>query len=73
MIGLFGNDDTNPAPADVDDYGRALSAAGGAHEFHRYDGAGHAFQSFNNPERYRPQASEDAWGKALAFLYKNLR
>ena len=73
VIGFFGNDDTSPSPADVDEYERALTAAGVKVEFHRYDDAGHAFQSFNNPERYRPQASEDAWSKALGFLYKNLR
>jgi dienelactone hydrolase len=42
------------------------------HVFHRYDGAGHAFQSFNNPERYREEASEDAWNKALAFFAEKL-
>ncbi len=73
VIGFFGNDDENPSPADVDAYDAALSKAGVEHVFHRYDGAGHAFQSFNNPERYRPQASEDAWQKVLAFLGEKLR
>jgi carboxymethylenebutenolidase len=50
----------------------ALSAAGVAHEFHSYDGAGHAFQSIANPDRYHAEASEDAWQKALAFLKENL-
>ena len=68
LIGFFGNEDSNPSPEDVNEYDAALARAGVKHEFHRYDGAGHAFQSFNNPERYRPQASEDAWAKALAFL-----
>lgn len=72
VIGFFGNEDTNPAPADVDDYEKALAQAGVAHAFHRYDGAGHAFQSFNNPERYREQASEDAWRKVLAFFGEKL-
>ena len=73
VIGFFGNDDENPSPADVDDYAAALERAGVPHIFHRYDGAGHAFQSFNNPERYRPEASEDAWRKALAFLAEHLK
>jgi carboxymethylenebutenolidase len=68
VIGFFGNDDQNPSSADVDDYDAALTAAGVPHSFHRYDGAGHAFQMFNNPERYRKEASEDAWQKVLAFL-----
>lgn len=68
VTGFFGNDDQSPSPADVDDYDAALSAAGVPHTFHRYDGAGHAFQSFNSPERYRKEASEDAWQKVLAFM-----
>ena len=56
----------------VDDYAAALAAAGVPHEFHRYDGADHAFQSFNNEECYNHQASEDAWTKVLEFLHRNL-
>lgn len=72
VIGFFGNDDTNPTPADVDAYAAALSAADVAHEFHRYDDAGHGFQDFTNPQRYRPTASEDAWSRLLAFLEREL-
>lgn len=68
VAGFFGDQDTNPSPADVDDYATALTAAGVAHEFHRYPEAGHAFQNFPAPERYRAAASEDAWEKVLAFL-----
>ena len=73
VIGFFGNEDTNPSPADVDAYDAALTRAGVEHVFHRYEGAGHAFQSFNNPERYRKEASEDAWQKVLAFLGEKLK
>ncbi|MEK6246122.1 MAG: dienelactone hydrolase family protein [Pseudomonadota bacterium] len=73
VIGFFGNEDTNPSPQDVDDYDAALTKAGVEHIFHRYDGAGHAFQSFNSPERYRPEASEDAWQKVLAFFAGKLK
>lgn len=72
VIGFFGNEDQNPTPADVDDYSAALSAAEVPHTFHRYDGAGHAFQNFPSPERYREEASEDAWSKVLAFLDETL-
>ena len=72
VAGFFGNEDENPRPADVDDYEEALEAAGVPREFHRYDNAGHAFQSFNSEERYRHDVSEDAWGKVLKFLGKNL-
>ena len=72
VTGFFGNEDQNPTPADVDDYSAALAAAGVPHTFHRYDGAGHAFQNFPSPERYREAASEDAWDKVLAFLKDTL-
>ena len=68
MMGLFGNDDQNPSPADVDDMSAALTAAGIAHEFHRYDGAGHGFQDYTNPERFRAKQSANAWTKIFAFL-----
>jgi len=72
VIGFFGNEDSNPSPEDVNDYEAALKAAGKEVIFHRYAGAGHAFQSFNNPERYHADASEDAWQKALAFFAEKL-
>ncbi|MFP6731588.1 MAG: dienelactone hydrolase family protein [Alphaproteobacteria bacterium] len=68
MIGIFGNDDENPSPADVDDLDAALTEAGVAHSFHRYDDAGHGFQDFTNATRYRKAATADAWDKLLAFF-----
>lgn len=72
VAGFFGQQDQNPSPADVDDYEAALAAAGVPREFHRYEDAGHGFQTFNMPERYREAASEDAWAKAVAFLRRTL-
>jgi carboxymethylenebutenolidase len=72
VAGFFGNEDANPSPADVDDYSAALSKAGVAHDFYRYDGAGHAFQNFPTPDRYRQEQSEDAWEKVLAFLDRSV-
>lgn len=72
VAGYFGNDDRNPSPADVDDYEAALLKAGVAVEFTRYADAGHAFQNFPTPERYRAQASEDAWERVLGFLQRTL-
>ena len=68
LLGIFGNDDENPSPADVDDLDAALSAAAVAHDFHRYDGAGHGFQDFGDETRYRAAAAADAWDKLLAFF-----
>jgi len=72
IIGFFGSEDQNPTPAEVDEYDEALSAAGVQHAFHRYAGAGHAFQNFPTPERYHHAASEDAWGKVLEFFAQHL-
>ena len=72
VVGFFGNEDENPSPADVDEYSAALTSAGVEHVFHRYDGAGHAFQNFPSPDRYREEQSEDAWGKVLEYLAQKL-
>jgi len=73
VLGIFGNDDESPSPADVDDLEAALARAGVAHELHRYDGAGHGFQDHTSPERYHAAAAEDAWAKLLGFLGRQLR
>ncbi|MCG8548412.1 MAG: dienelactone hydrolase family protein [Alphaproteobacteria bacterium] len=72
VLGIFGNDDENPSPADVKDLDAALTKAGIDHDFHCYDGAGHGFQDFCSDERYRKEAAEDAWGKILGFFDKTL-
>src|SRR5262245_16625693 len=68
MIGFFGADDTNPSPEDVKKIDAELTRLGKAHEFHMYDGAGHAFLNFTNAERYRSGPAKDAWEKMLGFL-----
>lgn len=73
VIGFFGNEDTNPSPADVDRIDAELTRHGKAHEFHRYDGAGHAFLNFTNAERHRPGPAKDAWAKMLSFLERHLK
>jgi carboxymethylenebutenolidase len=73
VIGFFGRDDTNPSPADVDRIDAELTRHGKPHEFHRYDGAGHAFLNFANAERYRPDQAKDAWAKMLDFLDRHLK
>ena len=40
LLGLFGNDDQRPSPADVDKHEEELKKQGKKYEFHRYDGAG---------------------------------
>lgn len=73
VIGFFGNDDKVPTPEDVNEYEAALKEAGVPYTFYRYDGAGHAFQSFNSTDHYRETQSEDAWEKVLVFLQEKLK
>jgi carboxymethylenebutenolidase len=72
VLGLFGNDDQFPTPAQVDEIDKALTDAGKEHEFHRYDGAGHAFFS---PDRtaYRVEAALDGWERIWTFVGTNLK
>jgi carboxymethylenebutenolidase len=72
VIGFFGNDDKNPSPTDVDRIDAELTKLGVRHEFHRYEGAAHAFQNFVRPEQHRPKQAEDSWAKALAFLKREI-
>ena len=72
-IGFFGLDDTNPSPDDVKKIDAEMTKHGKPHEFHSYEGAGHAFLNFMNAERHRPQQGADAWEKMLGFLDKHLK
>ena len=72
VAGFFGNEDTNPSPEDVDRISAQLDKYRKPHEFHRYDGAGHAFLNFTNPERYREESARDAWDKLISFLQRHL-
>jgi carboxymethylenebutenolidase len=71
LLGLFGNDDQNPSPDQVNRTEAVLKRLGRTYEFHRYDGAGHAF--FNASRiAYRPEQAADGWQKVIAFFHKNL-
>jgi carboxymethylenebutenolidase len=71
LLGFFGKDDKNPSPTDMAEVDKELTRLSKKHEFHAYDGAAHAFQNFTD-ERYRPEASEDAWRRYLAFFRETL-
>jgi carboxymethylenebutenolidase len=72
LLGLFGNDDQNPTPDKVNQLEAELKKWGKDYEFHRYDGAGHAFWSYDRPA-YRPQQAMDAWEKVFAFFARHLK
>jgi carboxymethylenebutenolidase len=72
LLGLFGNDDTNPNREHVDRLEATLKKLGKNYEFHRYDGAGHAFMSWYRPH-YRVEQAVDAWKKVLHFYGRHLK
>ena len=72
LVGFFGAEDSNPSTADVHKIDAELTKFKKPHEFHMYDGAGHAFLNFMNAERYRETQAKDAWAKMLAFLDKHM-
>ena len=72
LLGLFGNEDSNPTPEQVDRHEAELKKHGKDYEFHRYDGAGHGFFYEHRPA-YRQAQAMDGWEKVWAFLDKHLR
>ena len=72
VLGLFGEDDPNPNPADVAKIDAELKRMGKEHEFHSYPGAGHAFMNEGRPS-YRPESADDAWRRCLAWFGRYLR
>jgi carboxymethylenebutenolidase len=71
LIGLFGNDDQSPSPAQVNQHEEALQQHGKTYMFHRYDGAGHGFFYYHGMA-YRPQAAMDGWDKVEAWFNQYL-
>jgi carboxymethylenebutenolidase len=51
ILGIFGNDDQNPAPDAVNQHEAELKKQGKNYEFHRYDGAGQV--SYESTHRHR--------------------
>lgn len=71
LLGIFGNDDKSPTPAQVDQHEAELRTHGKVYEFHRYDGAGHGFFYYDRPA-YRAEQAVDAWAKVFTFFAKHL-
>jgi carboxymethylenebutenolidase len=71
LLGIFGNDDKNPNVDQVNRTEAMLKKFDKTYEFHRYDGAGHAFFDYYRPA-YRQAQTVDAWDKVFAFFAKHL-
>jgi carboxymethylenebutenolidase len=71
LLGLFGLEDQYPTPEQVDELEQLLKANNKEYEFHRYEGAGHAFFSVDRPS-YNVAAANDGWEQITAFYGKQL-
>jgi len=71
LLGLFGADDSFPTPAETAELSTVLDGFGKTHEFHTFEGAGHAFFSVNRAA-YRVEAANQGWAKVWAFFGEHL-
>ena len=66
MLGLYGETDER-ITSRVPETAEAMKRAGKRFEYKTYQGAGHAFVN-DTGERYKAEATKDAWARTLAFL-----
>jgi carboxymethylenebutenolidase len=71
LLGIFGNEDHNPTVDQVNRTEAVLKEQGKEYEFHRYDGAGHAFFCADRAA-YRPEQAVDGWKKVFEFYGRHL-
>ena len=72
LLGLFGEDDQSPSPADVRRFEEMLKMHNKNVEIVIYPKAGHAFHADYRPS-YRPEAARDGWARCLAWFGKYLK
>lgn len=72
LLGLFGADDSHPSPDEVAELDRRLTDLGKEHDFHVFEGAGHAFFAVDRPA-YRPEVAVEAWELVETFFTARLR
>jgi len=71
LLGLFGAEDKFPSPEHVAELDAELTRLGKPHEFHSYEGAGHAFFAVDRPS-YRVEAAKDGWERIWEFYGRYL-
>jgi carboxymethylenebutenolidase len=71
VLGIYGETDTR-ITSKVPEVEAEMKRLKKSYEYKIYPGAGHAF--FNDTgDRYHAEAAQDAWGRTLVFLKKNLK
>jgi carboxymethylenebutenolidase len=71
VLGLFGVEDRFPSPEHVRELDAELTRLGKEHEFHSYEGAGHAFFAVDRPS-YRVEAAQKGWAEIWRFFGRHL-
>ena len=71
LLGLFGEEDQSPTPAQVAQHEQELKKYGKTYEFHMYPKAGHGFFYYDRPS-YRQEQAVDGWRKTYFFFEKYL-
>jgi carboxymethylenebutenolidase len=72
LLGLYAEHDTHPTLEDVRHFEDALKRNQKNFEFKIFQGAKHGFHNDAMPERYDPQAAQQAWQKTIVFLETHL-
>ena len=73
LYGTFAANDTGIPPADVEQFARALTAAGIDNDIHVYDEVGHGFWLFVDQDRETREAPAlDAWQRLKAYLSRTI-
>ena len=72
LLGIFGNEDARPSPADVNKLEEVLKAKGKKYEFFRYDNAGHGIFAVDRPS-YRVEAANEGWKQVFRFCGQHLK
>jgi carboxymethylenebutenolidase len=73
LLGLFGDEDQNPTPEQVEIHEAELKRLGKDYEFHMYENAGHGFFYHGSPTAYRPEQAIDGWRKVFDFFGRHLK
>ena len=71
LLGLFGEEDLMPTPAQVAQHEQELKKYEKDYEFHMYPKAGHGFFYYDRPA-FRQEQAADGWQKVFAFFDRHL-
>ena len=71
LLGLFGAEDSHPAPAETQRTAEVLEQQGKTFEFQTFEGAGHGFFASDRPS-YRVAAANDGWERIADFYGRHL-